>query len=98
MEAELKELSEEESLEYLQSLGADEGGLSSLIAATYTQLGLRTYFTVGPKVCCSSCIRVLLGASMRHLALHRCHLHSARSQDVLHRRPQGLLPPLHSGA
>lgn len=49
VEAELKELSQEEAAEYLGSLGAEEGGLSSLIAATYTQLGLRTYFTVGPK-------------------------------------------------
>ena len=49
MEAELKELSPEEAAEYLADLGAEEGGLSSLIAATYMQLGLRTYFTVGPK-------------------------------------------------
>lgn len=49
VEAELKELSAEESSEYLESLGAKEGGLESLIAAAYTQLGLRTYFTVGPK-------------------------------------------------
>lgn len=63
VEAELKELSEEEASEYLQSLGAEEGGLSSLIAATYTQLGLRTYFTVGPKVCCRPCTRLLVGTS-----------------------------------
>ena len=50
VEAELKELSPEDAAEYLADLGAEEGGLSSLIAASYHQLGLRTYFTVGPKV------------------------------------------------
>lgn len=47
VEAELQELEEEEALEYLQSLGVEEGGLRSLIAATYKQLGLLTYFTTG---------------------------------------------------
>lgn len=47
VEAELQELEEEEALEYLQSLGVGEGGLRSLIAATYKQLGLLTYFTTG---------------------------------------------------
>ena len=30
-------------------MGVQEGGLKSLIRATYDLLGLRTYFTVGPK-------------------------------------------------
>ncbi|KAL3154686.1 hypothetical protein ABBQ38_011236 [Trebouxia sp. C0009 RCD-2024] len=47
VEAELQDLEEEEALEYLQSLGVEEGGLRSLIAATYKQLGLLTYFTTG---------------------------------------------------
>ena len=47
VEAELQELEEEEAQEYLQSLGVQEGGLKSLIAATYKQLGLLTYFTTG---------------------------------------------------
>eukprot|EP00741_Cyanophora_paradoxa_P015337 tig00000194_g14805.t1 len=34
--------------EYLESLGVKEGGLPSLIRATYQALGLRTYFTAGP--------------------------------------------------
>ncbi len=38
VEAELKELDAEEAAEYLESLGASEGGLNSLIAATYRQL------------------------------------------------------------
>jgi len=49
VEAELSELDEDEAKEYLESLGCDEGGLSSLIRATYKQLGLQTYFTVGEK-------------------------------------------------
>lgn len=49
VEAELSELDEEEAAEYLQSLGATEGGLKSLIKATYRQLGLLTYFTTGEK-------------------------------------------------
>lgn len=47
MEAELQELEEAEAKEYLQSLGVQEGGLRSLINATYKQLGLLTYFTTG---------------------------------------------------
>lgn len=49
VEAELVELSEEDRLEFLESLGASEGGLKSLIRATYHLLGLQTYFTTGPK-------------------------------------------------
>ena len=47
VEAELQQLEKAEALEYLQSLGVDEGGLRSLIKATYHQLGLATYFTTG---------------------------------------------------
>lgn len=47
VEAELQELEEEEAQEYLEGLGVQEGGLRSLIAATYKQLGLLTYFTTG---------------------------------------------------
>lgn len=49
VEAELVELSEEDRVEFLESLGASEGGLKSLIRATYHLLGLQTYFTTGPK-------------------------------------------------
>lgn len=48
VEAELVELSEEEKQEFLESLGVSEGGLQSLIKATYELLGLRTYLTTGP--------------------------------------------------
>ena len=49
VESELVELSEEERTDFLESLGVKEGGLKSLIRATYELLGLRTYFTSGPK-------------------------------------------------
>ncbi|NJN04980.1 MAG: redox-regulated ATPase YchF [Leptolyngbyaceae cyanobacterium RM1_1_2] len=49
VEAELVDLSAEERKDFLESLGVDEGGLKSLIRATYELLGLRTYFTTGPK-------------------------------------------------
>lgn len=49
VEAELVELPEEDRMEFLGSLGVEEGGLKSLIRATYELLGLRTYFTCGPK-------------------------------------------------
>ena len=49
VEAELNQLDEDEAAEYLADLGATEGGLKSLVRATYAQLGLRTYFTAGEK-------------------------------------------------
>ncbi|MEO0409102.1 MAG: redox-regulated ATPase YchF [Cyanobacteria bacterium P01_A01_bin.135] len=49
VEAELVELSDEERADFLEALGVSEGGLKTLIRATYELLGLRTYFTTGPK-------------------------------------------------
>jgi hypothetical protein len=49
VEAELIALPEEERQEFLEGLGVNEGGLKSLIRATYDLLGLRTYFTTGEK-------------------------------------------------
>ena len=49
VEAELIELPEQERAEFLAGLGVSEGGLQSLIRATYSLLGLRTYFTTGEK-------------------------------------------------
>jgi GTP-binding protein YchF len=49
VEAELIELGEAERADYLEGLGVSEGGLRSLIRATYRLLGLRTYFTTGEK-------------------------------------------------
>ncbi len=48
VESELVELSPEEKVDFLAALGVEEGGLSSLIKATYKLLGLRTYLTTGP--------------------------------------------------
>lgn len=49
VEAELVELSADERTDFLEALGVSEGGLKTLIRATYELLGLRTYFTTGPK-------------------------------------------------
>ncbi|WP_413684047.1 redox-regulated ATPase YchF [Prochlorococcus sp. MIT 1011] len=49
VEAELIELGAEERDDYLNGLGVEEGGLISLIKATYRLLGLSTYFTTGEK-------------------------------------------------
>ncbi len=49
VEAELIDLNKSEVLAYLSDLGVKEGGLNSLIKATYKLLGLLTYFTTGEK-------------------------------------------------
>ena len=49
IESELALLDAEERDEYLEELGLEEPGLNRLIRAGYALLGLRTYFTVGPK-------------------------------------------------
>ncbi|SIQ34384.1 hypothetical protein SAMN05880561_102833 [Rhizobium sp. RU33A] len=51
IEAEVAQLPEEESVEFLSALGLDEAGLDRLIRAGYQLLDLITYFTVGPKEC-----------------------------------------------
>lgn len=47
IESELSELDDEEKKEFLSDLGIEESGLDQLIKATYSLLGLATYFTVG---------------------------------------------------
>ncbi len=49
VESELVQLPEEDRAEFLKDLGVEEGGLKSLIRATYSLLGLQTYFTTGPQ-------------------------------------------------
>ncbi|MEA5451401.1 redox-regulated ATPase YchF [Leptolyngbya sp. CCNP1308] len=49
VESELVDLNDEERKDFLDALGVEEGGLKTLIRATYELLGLRTYFTTGPK-------------------------------------------------
>ncbi len=49
IEEEIAQLDDAERAEFLESLGLHEAGLDRLIKAGYALLGLRTYFTVGPK-------------------------------------------------
>ncbi|BBC73070.1 GTP-binding protein YchF [Altererythrobacter sp. B11] len=49
IEAELVGMEPEERGEYLASLGLEETGLTRVIRAGYDLLGLKTFFTVGPK-------------------------------------------------
>ncbi len=49
IESELALLDGEERDEFLETLGLSEPGLNRLIQSGYSLLGLKTYFTVGPK-------------------------------------------------
>jgi len=49
IESELAELPPEEAGEYLTGLGVSDSGVGKLIRGAYALLGLRTYFTYGPK-------------------------------------------------
>jgi GTP-binding protein YchF len=51
LEAEIQQLPPEERPDFLASAGLDEPGLNKVVRAGYTLLGLKTYFTVGPKEC-----------------------------------------------
>lgn len=49
IESELVAMPQEDRAEYLAELGLDESGLSRVIRAGYKLLGLKTFFTAGPK-------------------------------------------------
>ena len=49
IESELVDLAPDEAKAFLKDLGVDDSGVSSLIRATYTLLGLQTFFTAGEK-------------------------------------------------
>jgi hypothetical protein len=49
IESELVELAPDEAMAFLRDLGVRDSGVSSLIRATYSLLGLITYFTAGEK-------------------------------------------------
>lgn len=49
IESELVDLSPSEAKEFLHDLGVEDSGVSLLIKATYSLLGLETYFTAGEK-------------------------------------------------
>lgn len=51
IESELSELTDDDKLEFLKELGIKESGLDKLIYATYSLLGLATYFTAGEDEC-----------------------------------------------
>ena len=70
VEAELVDLSEEERKDYLAALGVKEGGLKSLIKATYELLGLRTYLTTGPQETRAWTIRTGMKAPQAAGAIH----------------------------
>ena len=70
VESELIELPEEERGDFLEALGVTEGGLQSLIRATYDLLGLRTFLTTGPKETRAWTIRVGMKAPQAAGAIH----------------------------
>ena len=49
IEEEISQLAADEAAMFLEEMGLHEAGLDRLIKAGYALLGLRTYFTVGPK-------------------------------------------------
>src|SRR5699024_12106001 len=49
IEEEIAELEEDERQMFLEGLGVESAGLERFIRAAYKELGLITYFTVGPK-------------------------------------------------
>lgn len=49
VESEIMQLDKDEREIFLEELGLKHGGLQTLIRATYSQLGLQTYFTTGEK-------------------------------------------------
>ena len=49
MEEELSELSDEDAKEYLEAMGVEDSGVTSLIEASYELLGLASFLTAGEK-------------------------------------------------
>ena len=49
VEAEISELDDDDKAAFLEDLGLAESGLARLARETYSLLGMRTYFTAGPK-------------------------------------------------
>ena len=70
VESELVELSAAEREDFLASLGVENGGLKSLIKATYELLGLRTYLTTGEKETRAWTIRVGMKAPQAAGVIH----------------------------
>ncbi len=70
VESELVELPEAERADFLASLGVEEGGLKTLIRATYKLLGLRTFLTTGPKETRAWTIRAGMSAPQAAGVIH----------------------------
>ena len=70
VESELVEIPPEERADFLEALGVEEGGLQSLIRATYELLGLQTYFTTGPEESRAWTIRVGMKAPQAAGVIH----------------------------
>jgi GTP-binding protein YchF len=70
VESELVELSPADRQEFLASLGVEEGGLQSLIQATYNLLGLQTYFTTGKQETRAWTIKVGMSAPQAAGVIH----------------------------
>ena len=51
LESELSELNNEERIAFMNDLGLNSSGLDMLIKATYSLLGLKTFFTSGTDEC-----------------------------------------------
>ena len=51
VESDLSEMNTEEKNEFLKELGVSESGIDKLIKASYTLLGLKTFFTAGEDEC-----------------------------------------------
>lgn len=90
LESDLAELDEEDAMELLESVGAEEPGLATLARVGFNTLGLQTYLTAGPKE--SRAWTIKKGATAPEAAA--CHPH--RLPEGLHqggghllRRPGG---------
>lgn len=70
VESELVEIPPEERADFLEALGVKEGGLQSLIRATYELLGLQTYFTTGPQESRAWTIRIGMKAPQAAGVIH----------------------------
>jgi GTP-binding protein YchF len=70
VESEIAELAEAERLEFLRSLGLEEPGLDRLVHASYRELGLITFLTVGPEECRAWTVRQGARAPQAAGAIH----------------------------
>ena len=70
VESELVEIPVEDRADFLEALGVEEGGLQSLIRATYALLGLQTYCTTGPEESRAWTIRVGMKAPQAAGVIH----------------------------